>query len=459
MSEAHSVGDVVFLQRSIEHRHRAQQLKKLFDKMGYTGDTVDDIMKILDSNKDGVLSESEWLEGLDNCEKLKAALETDTDPETGKLKCLITSGKAAFDMLRRQEGLYAVDNIEVARYLTALNSVFKPDEPAVTDTTEKLKSAPKEKMDPNQWLELLGTMPKLDALLKADYDSNRVRFNSFRSCGQQMSKLLGNLDRLRWQAARGEDVAEELETRKNQVRKFRDNGILPSPALSVFVQIDIDKSRTISASEFKRLIYGLKKVYPVEDGDVDDMLSKLDSDNAGEISEVQWCRNLASLPALKAALQKDLDPETGRLRSYRSVEDQLAKLLGNIARLEYDLAKDPPDEGFDVEAAKAELQSRKEQAQKCRDKGILPSAGVVVFNQIDKKKERKISKETLTELLTAVKVDGKTVDEIMTKLDVDEDGSISEKEWLEGLHRVQDLKLALEADIDPDTGKLKSYNP
>ena len=49
-------------------------LKKLFDKMGYTGDTADDIMKILDSNKDGVLSESEWLEGLDNCEKLKAAL-------------------------------------------------------------------------------------------------------------------------------------------------------------------------------------------------------------------------------------------------------------------------------------------------------------------------------------------------------------------------------------------------
>jgi hypothetical protein len=48
----------------------------------------------------------------------------------------------------------------------------------------------------------------------------------------------------------------------------------------------------------------------------------------GEIDEVEWARNLAKLPALKAALIKDLDPETGRLRSYRSPEDQLAKLLG-----------------------------------------------------------------------------------------------------------------------------------
>ena len=34
--------------------------------------------------------------------------------------------------------------------------------------------------------------------------------------------------------------------------------------------------------------------------------------------------------------------------------------------------------------------------------------------------------------------------------------TVSEKEWLEGLNRCQDLKAALEADIDPDTGKLKS---
>jgi len=50
-------------------------------------------------------------------------------------------------------------------------------------------------------------------------------------------------------------------------------------------------------------------------------------------------RNLNKLPALKKALVLDMDPNTGRLRSYRSAEDQLAKLLGNIMRLEYDIAK------------------------------------------------------------------------------------------------------------------------
>ena len=44
----------------------------------------------------------------------------------------------------------------------------------------------------------------------------------------------------------------------------------------------------------------------------------------------------------------------------------------------------------------------------------------------------------------------------MQRLDSDSNGTISEKEWLENLERCQDLKAALEADIDPDTGKLKS---
>ena len=47
-------------------------------------------------------------------------------------------------------------------------------------------------MTPDEWLTTLATMPTLDEKLKADYDSDRVRFNSFRSCGQQLSKLLGS---------------------------------------------------------------------------------------------------------------------------------------------------------------------------------------------------------------------------------------------------------------------------
>ena len=58
-----------------------------------------------------------------------------------------------------------------------------------------------------------------------------------------------------------------------------------------------------------------------------------------EISEAEWCQSLEKCPALKRALISDLDPDTGKLRSYRSQEDQLAMLLGNIQRLEYDIAK------------------------------------------------------------------------------------------------------------------------
>jgi Ca2+-binding EF-hand superfamily protein len=305
-------------------------------------------------------------------------------------------------------------------------------------------------MAPEEWLELLATVPKLDEALKADYTKDRVRFKTFRSCGQQLSKLLGNLDRLRLKEKAGEDVSAEIASRKAQAKKLRCNGIFPSPGICVFNQIDMDKSGTISSDELKRMLFGLRKVYPVGEDEINKMIETMDSDSSGEIDELEWLHNLASLPALKNALQKDLDPDMGRLRSYRSPEDQLAKLLGNIMRLEYDIAQG--------DASKQdELDSRKAQAAKMREKGYVPSAGVVVFNQIDKKKTRQISKEGLQEVLTALKVEGKTVDECMQRLDIDEDGFVSETEWLEGLGRLQQLQAALEADIDPDTGKLKSY--
>ena len=47
------------------------------------------------------------------------------------------------------------------------------------------------------------------------------------------------------------------------------------------------------------------------------------------------------MPELEEALQRDLDPDFGRLRSYRSYEDQLAKLMGNIERLRRELTTNP----------------------------------------------------------------------------------------------------------------------
>ena len=421
------------------------------------GKAVDSIMAKLDTDMDGAISEEEWLAGLDAVPSLKAALEKDIDPETGKLKCLITSGKAVFDMLRRQEGQWAVDKNEVARYLNALNAVYKPGDPNLKKLHDEYAAAGKEKLTPDQWLEALGTMPALDKALQDDFDRDRVRFRHFRSCGQQLSKLLGNLDRLRYRERQGENVTAEIESRKKQVKKMQLNGITPSAGLCVFNQIDVDKGGTISVEEFRRLLQGIKKLYTVSPAQEAELIKALDSDGSGEIDVVEWCNNLYLAPGLKAALQKDLDPKTGRLKSFRTPRQNFAKLLGNIDRLEYDISRGDGD----VEAKMKELDSRRQEAQRFRLAGVTPSAGIVVFNQMDKKKTRQITKEQLTKLFSKmegfVREDlGKAVDSVMAKLDTDKDGHISEKEWLAGLDAVPSLKAALEKDLDPETGKLKS---
>jgi len=211
--------------------------------------------------------------------------------------------------------------------------------------------------------------------------------------------------------------------------------------------MDLDKSGTISEAELSRLFKSLSHVYPRSDSEIKEIMKTLDSDGSGEIDEVEWKRNLALCPGLLSALIADMDPDTGKLRSYRTMEQQLAKLLGNIERLEQQKA-----EGKDV--AK-ELESRRTQAKRMRDKGIVPAPGVVVFNQIDKDKSRSIDENELKDLVRRVGLKGKDAGDVMKLLDKDDSNRIEETEWLQGLERVQSLKAALMKNIDPDTGKLK----
>jgi Ca2+-binding EF-hand superfamily protein len=324
--------------------------------------------------------------------------------------------------------------------------VFKLEEKSMDDLIEKLMASA-EKMDPDQWEAALETMPQLKAKLEEDYMPDKVRFKSFRSCGQQLSKLFANLDRLRLREVKGEDVSAEINTRKKQVKKLRANGIMPSPGLSVFAQMDLDKSGTISESELSRLFKSLKHVYKKSESEILEIMKTLDSDGSGEIDELEWRRNLALCPGLLAALIADLDPDTGKLRSYRTNDHQLAKLLGNIERLEQQQA-----EGKDV--AK-ELESRKTQAKRMREQGIFPAPGVVVFNQIDKDKSRSLDVSELKDLVARIGLKGKDAGDVMKLLDIDDSGMVEESEWIEGLERVQSLKIALMKNIDPDTGKLK----
>ena len=371
-----------------------------------------------------------------------------------ELKDDAVQGSAAaqvYAMLKKQEGTDPVDKVEAGRYLKALVQCYKPSPPPPPPEVQAL-TAGDGTMSEAEFVAAIDSLPSLKEKIDADWDATTGRFKKFRTCEDQLSKLYGNLDRLRQRQAAGEKVDAEIESRKKQVKKFRAQGIVPNPAICVFNQIDIDKSRSISTAELIRAMDGLKHVYNASAEEVSEMLKTLDADASGEIDETEWVENLDKLPTLKAALASDIDPDTGKLKSFRSPRQQFAKLLGNIDRLEYDISRGDGD----VEAKQAELESRRAQADRFRLTGIHPSPGIIVFNQIDKKKTGKITKEQLKKLFEKMSYDAKSVDEVMAKLDTDNDGSVSEKEWLEGLDYVQTLKLALQKDVDPETGKIKS---
>ena len=90
-----------------------------------------------------------------------------------------------------------------------------------------------------------------------------------------------------------------------------------------------------------------------------------------------------------------VDPDWGVLKSYRTHEDQLAKNMGNLERLRRILNTDLltewpasyPQNLATYEERKAwiekEMRQRKDACKEYRKKGIIPSPGYVVFNQID----------------------------------------------------------------------------
>merc|ERR1719401_2436927 len=114
------------LDKKKERKVSVEQLQGLLSALKYTGESAAELMNKLDTDGDGFIDEQEWLEGLDSVPQFKEALEDDIDPETGKLKCMITASKAIFDNLRRQEGCYFVERNEVGRFLRAMSLVYKP---------------------------------------------------------------------------------------------------------------------------------------------------------------------------------------------------------------------------------------------------------------------------------------------------------------------------------------------
>jgi Ca2+-binding EF-hand superfamily protein len=346
---------------------------------------------------------------------------------------------------------------ELKRLVNALQYVFKDTEIEPFEEIMKVMDADRSgDIDDGEWVKNLKKLPKLYQLLQDDIDPDWGTLKSFRTPEDQLAKCMGNLERLRRELLtegltdeRKQKIEKDIRQRKDQCKKYRAQGIVPSPGYVVFNQIDVGKARKLTTTELERLLKGITAVYKDKNIEpVEKIMTVMDADRSGDIDEAEWVNNLKKLPMLYKVLSDDIDPTWGTLKSYRTLEEQLAKLFGNIMRLEEKIASG--DTSCDDELA-----SRKAQAAAMVAKGVVPAPGIVMFSQLDKDKSRTLEKSELAEVLAKIAPNA-DIDAWFAKIDPEGTGKVEEAKWCLNVKHIPELLAALAADVDPTTGKLKS---
>jgi Ca2+-binding EF-hand superfamily protein len=521
-----SPGYVVFNQidASKNRKLSGDELKRLIKALQYVFkekevEAFDDIMKVMDADRSGDIDEFEWVKNLRKVPKLYQILQEDIDPDWGTLrsfrtpedqlaKCmgnierlrrelianqderkiaglpvLTDEGKAKIEKEIRQRkdqckkyramgivpspGYVVFNQIdasknrtlskdELQRLVKALQYVFKDKEVEPFDKIMAVMDADRSgDIDESEWVNNLKKLPLLYKILQADIDPDWGTLKSFRTPEDQLAKCMGNLERLRRELQtdvtddRKQKIEKDIRQRKDQCKRYRSMGITPSPGYVVFSQIDVGKARQLTTTELQRLLKAIGAVYKDKEIEsVEKIMAVMDADRSGAIDEAEWVSNLKKLPMLNKVLSEDIDPDWGTLKSYRTLEDQLAKLFGNIFRLEERIAGG--EEGLDTE-----LQERKAQAEKMRSKGVIPSPGIVIFSQLDKNKSRTLDKAELSEALGKI-APGADLDSWFAKIDPEGKGEIAEGQFVLNVKHIPELVAAIMADTDPDTGRMKS---
>jgi len=309
-----------------------------------------------------------------------------------------------------------------------------------------------------EWLQNVEELPELHTAVVASLDPETGKVRNYRSLEEQLAKLMGEIVKLERRCWDGEDVAEKLEEKRTAAKKLQDKSVKPSPGILVFDQIDIDNSGSIERKELGRLLKALPEKKPgpgVEPLSFEDMLTKLDTDGNGVIDIEEWLHNLQKLPGLHMAIMSALDPDTGKVRNYRSLEDQMAKLMGDLVELERKCWA-----GEDVVE---KLTEKRSSVKRFQENGVKPSPGVLVFNQVVDR-SNSIDRKELGRLLKALPkkkpapgVKFVPFDELVAKLDTDGDGVVDLDEWLHNLEKLPGLRMAIQAGMDPETGKIRNY--
>jgi len=521
-----SPGYVVFSQVDAEKKRKLtkkelERLVKAIDLVfkGREIESVDKIMTVMDADKSGDIDEAEWVTNLQKLPLLYRVLQEDVDPDWGTLisfrtpedqlaKCMGNIERLRRELIanqeeRKQAGMpeltderkaeiekdirqrkdqckryramgivpspgYVVFNQvdasknrklsvdELKRLIKAIQYVFADKE--VEDIEKIMNVMDKDRsgdIDEGEWVRNLKKLPKLFQVLQDDIDPDWGTLKSFRTPEDQLAKCMGNLERLRRELqtdvddARKEKINKDIRQRKDQCKKYRAMGISPSPGYAVFNQIDVGKARKLTSRELERLLKSVGTVYKGKEIEpVEKIMAVMDADRSGDIDEAEWVANLKKLPLLYKVLEADLDPDWGTLKSYRTLEEQLAKLFGNIFRLEEKIAAG--EAGLEEELA-----SRKEQAAKMRKSGVIPAPGIVIFSQLDKDKSRTLEKPELAEALAKIAPDA-NIEAWFAKIDPEGTGKVEETKWLVNVKHIPELVAAIMADVDPDTGRLKS---
>merc|ERR1719456_332657 len=349
-----------------------------------------------------------------------------------------------------------------------LKHVYNCNTASVDEVVTQLFSGGTAEISEAQFIEAITKLPDLEKAMVADMDPDFGRLNSYRTLEDQLAKLMGNIERLRRELLtnptpeREEAIRDEIKSRKNQCKKMRMKGTIPSVGPAVFNQLDLNKDRFLSKNELTRAFKGLKHVYKAEQSQMDAALEKLFEKASDKgISEEQFVQGLKKLPELEAAMAADLDPDFGRLKSYRTFEDQLAKLMGNLERLRREMLTNPTPER-EVEI-KAEMRSRKDECKRFRANGVIPSVGPVVFNQLDLDKDRFVSQSETGRMFKGLKhvydIDQDEMDRMIEKMfaECTDERGVTEQEFVVTLKKLPDLEGAMIKDMDPDWGRLRSY--
>merc|ERR1740138_968923 len=196
---------------------------------------------------------------------------------------------------------------ELQRLLKGIGAVYKGKEIEPVEKIMAVMDADRSgDIDEAEWVQNLKKLPLLYKVLQEDIDPESGTLLNFRTPEDQLAKCMGNLERLRRELIANQDerkiaglpeltderkteIEKDIRQRKDQCKKYRAMGIVPSPGYVVFNQIDASKNRKLDKGELQRLVKAIQ--YCFQDKEIeplDEIMAVMDADRSGDIDEFEW---------------------------------------------------------------------------------------------------------------------------------------------------------------------------